>query len=172
MWVRSQFADDAWEFAPRVVAGPDAGRWSSTAGEWTGWRLRRAFGSMRGRLVFVEYEQPTWTHTPPVETGYVPPTLVPAAMASGSHNVLRTDRGAVRGQLPGVAEWASSPRQRREIGRRRYFSASWLLLAFPFAISPAVRIWQWSKRRRGTAGFQVVQQASATKAVVPAATPS
>src|SRR5688500_20381204 len=100
MWVRSQFADDAWEFVPRVVAGPDAGRWSSTAGEWTGWRLRLALGSMRGRLVYVEYEQPTWTHTLPVETCYVPPTLVPAAMVSRSNYVLLPARGSDCGQLP------------------------------------------------------------------------
>ena len=127
MWVRSQFVDDAWEFAPRPLDGPG---WQRR--DEPGWH-RRVVGSTRGRLVFVAFE----ADAPPARTGYLPPELVPAGMLHRSTYQTLVYRFMTDGG------WGRVPI------KHLFLPVPWPLLVVVFAIPPAARVWsRWRRERQ------------------------
>ena len=124
-WTRSQYADDAWEFAPLPAPNSPPGWSERMANPWPGGYRRRIVGSSRGRLVFVTYE----TDTPPASTGYLSPELVPA----------KTFSEASYGFRPYGAPVPANP---------TFFFVPWLEVAIPTAVAPAAWVCMWVRKGR------------------------
>src|SRR5437667_165071 len=103
MWLRSQYADDAWVLPARPLTNPPPSYGQAA------WELNRVVGSTNGRLVCLEYEEPQYSPYKWSE-GYCPPPVPQRILDKSTYLAPPYPAGMERGALPGV-EWVSMPYQ-------------------------------------------------------------
>jgi hypothetical protein len=149
--------------APPVADVPPAARKPIT------WELQRVIGSTRGRIVWIERQEPVLGMTVPASVGRIDPVPQPLLHTPPGSGFMGAEWGASPVQYKGPAyypdkkvhtietdangtqhywgtEYTLGPRY---VGPQRYFAVSWLVpAALGLPVLPLLVVWRRSRWRR------------------------